>query len=83
MAKKSNRVWVTVQAPVVQRVDKLYSLDKSLSSGANVLQLTLLASFPHNPILNLTYASTLSTNYRAIVKILHTFHLPDSDLSSG
>ena len=35
------------------------------------------------PYLNLTYASTLSTKYGAIEKLLHLLYLPDSDLSSG
>ena len=34
------------------------------------------------PFLNLTNASTLFTNYRTIRKILRTFYLPDSELSS-
>ena len=37
--------------------------------------------FHTTPFLNLTYASTLFTNYRTIVKILHTFYLLDSELS--
>ena len=35
------------------------------------------------PFLNLTFASTLFTNYRTSGKILHTFYLPDSELSSA
>ena len=63
---------------------RLYPLDKSLSSGANVLQPMLLASFPHNSILKFDiYAFTLFTNYRTMVKTLDTFYLPDTELSSG
>ena len=58
-------------------------VDKSLSSGANVLQSMLLASFPHNPILKFDICFYSLNKVRTIVKILHTFYLPDSELSSG
>ena len=67
------------QAPVVQRVDNfIHWISPYRANATNQLQLTLLASFPHNPnrpILKFDIISTLSTNYRAIGKILHTFHL--------
>ena len=67
-------------APVVQRADNWISRYPAEQIYSNQC---FWQVFHTIPFLNLTYASTLFTNYRIIVKILHTFYLPDSKLSSG
>ena len=71
------------QASVVQRADNFIHwisryLAEQMYSNQRFWQV-----FHAIPYLNLTYASTLFTNFRIIGKILHTFWLPDSNLSSG
>ena len=62
-------------APVVQRADNFIHSISSYPAEQMYSNTT--------PFLNLTHASTLFINYRFIEKILHTFYLPDSELSSG
>ena len=78
-------VWTTSgEAPVVQRVDNFIRHWISRYTAEQMYSNQCFWQIFHTiPFLNLTYTSTLFTNYRTIVKILHTFYLPDSDLSSG
>ena len=72
-----------VLAPVVQRVDNFIHWISQYPAEQMYSNQRFWQVFRTIPYLNLTYASPPSTNYRAIEKILHTFHLLDSDLSSG
>ena len=71
------------QAPVVQRVDNFIHWISRYPAEQMYFNQCFWQVFHTIPFLNLTYASTPFTNYRNIVKILHTFYLPDSELSSG
>ena len=71
------------QAPVVQRADTLIHWISHYTAGQMYSNQCFWQVFHTIPYLNLIYAFTLSTSYRAIRKILHTFYLPGSDLSSG
>ena len=70
-------------APVVQRADIFIHWISCFPEEQMYSNQCFWQVFHAIPFLNLTYSSTLFTNYRTIVKILHTFYLPDSELSSG
>ena len=71
------------QAPVVQRADNFIQWIRRYP-GEQMYSKECFWQVSHTiSYLNLTYASTTFTNNRQIGKILHTFYLLDSDLSSG
>ena len=70
-------------APVDQRVDNFIHWISHYPEEQMYSNQCFWQVFHTIPFLNLTFASTLFTNYRTIGKILHTFYLPDSELSSG
>ena len=74
-----------LQAPVVQRADNFIHRISRYPAEQMYFHQRFWQVFHAIPYLNLSYASSLFTNYRAIVhvKILHTFYLLDSELSSG
>ena len=69
--------------PVVQRADNFIHWISRYPAEQIYTNQCFCKVFHTIPFLNLTYASTLFTNYKTIMKILHTFYLPDSELFSG
>ena len=76
-------IFINHLAPVVQRVDNFIHWISHYPAEYMYSNQCFWQVFHTIPFLNLTYASTLFTNYRTIIKILHTFYLLDSKLSSG
>ena len=74
---------VTNQAPVVQKADNFIQWISCYPAEQMYSNQCFWQVFHTMPFLNLTYASTLFSNYRTIGKFLHTFCLPDGDLSNG